>query len=153
MSANEEVRAALMNIPVSWLHMPALALVEGGAAGASKEFGPKIAPAVMALGAAAAGTIVGGGLQLAHQYLHDRKAMPGMYQGIDRVLCTATFAEIEQAAIRIYEESAKVKGGNTLQGIIDAAAGAKVLPAALPLAGAAAAFVAGVYAGAAAARH
>jgi hypothetical protein len=152
MSANEEVRAALMNIPVSWLHMPALVLVEGGAAGASKEFGPKIAPAVLALGAAAAGTIVGGGLQLTHQYLHDRKAMPGAYQGIDRVICTATYAEIEQAAIRIYEESAKVKGGNTLQGIIDAAAGAKVLPA-LPVAGAAAAFIAGVYAGRAAASH
>jgi len=152
MSASDEVKAALMNIPVSWLHMPALALVEGGAAGAKKEYGPKIAPAVLALGAAAAGTIVGGGLQLAHQYLHDSKAMPTDYAGIDRIVCTATFAEIEQAAIRIYEEAAQAKGGNTLQSIIDQASGAKVLPI-VPVAGAAAAFVVGVYAGAAAARH
>jgi len=151
MSANEEVREALRNIPVSWLHMPALAMAEGGAAGA-KEFAPKIAPALLALGAAAAGTIVGGGLQLAHQALHDRKDMPAPYQGIDRVVCTATFAEIEQAAVRIYEESAREKGANTLQRIVDSATGAKVLPA-LPIAGAAAAFVVGVYAGAAAARH
>lgn len=151
MSANEDVRAALMNIPVSWLHMPALAMAEGGAAGA-KEFGPKIAPALLALGAAAAGTIVGGGLQLAHQYLHDRKDMPPSFQGIDRVVCTATLAEIEQAATRIYEESAREKGGNVLQHIIDSTRGAKFLPA-LPIAGAAAAFVVGVYAGTYAASH
>lgn len=150
MSASDEVKAALMNIPVSWLHMPALALVEGGVAGANKEYGPKIAPVVLALGAAAAGTAVGGGLQLAHQYLHDRKAMPGAYQGIDRIVCTATYAEIEQAAIRMYEEAGRAKGGNTLQQIIDQAAAAKVVPV---VAGAAAAFIAGVYAGAAAARH
>ncbi|MGJ5135659.1 MULTISPECIES: hypothetical protein [unclassified Bradyrhizobium] len=152
MNANEDVRAALANIPVSWLHMPALAFAEAGAAGA-KEFGPKIAPAVLALGAAAAGAIIGGGLQLTHQYLHDSKAGPVSYQGIDKVICTATFAEIEAAATRIYQESAQAKDGNALQQIIDTAAGAKFVPALAPVAGAAAAFLAGVYAGAAAARH
>jgi hypothetical protein len=117
-----------MNIPVSWLHMPALAMAEGGAAGAKKEFGPKIAPAVLALGAAAAGTIVGGGLQLAHQALHDRKDMPPQLQGIDRITCNLTFAEIEQAATRIYEESGRVKSGNTLQQIVDSATKTKAIP-------------------------
>lgn len=148
MSASEEIREALRNIPVSWLHMPGLAAASAGAPGA-KDFGPKIAPAIAALGAAAAGAIVGGGLQLAHQWLDKAKEVPGQYAiPIETVTCSLTIKEIEEAAIRLHEESSRVKDGGALRRIVNTASGgSKALPVL------AACFIAGVLAGANAARE
>jgi hypothetical protein len=144
MSARDEIRAAMMQVPVSWLHMPALAAAAlPGSKG--EQPAPKVFPV---LAAAALGVASGAGIQLAHQYLHDRKSFPPATAEVGTVACTLTLQEIEDNATQIYEESQKAKDGGPLKAIADSASnGAKAFPVV------AAVYLAGVAAGAAAARH
>lgn len=146
MSARDEIRAAMMDMPVSWLHMPALAAGSGALPGAKGETPqPKVVPV---LAAAALGVAAGAGIQLAHQYLHDRKSFPPVTTDVGRIACSLTLREIEDNATQIYEDSLQSKDGGPLKAIADSASGgAKVFPVV------AAVFLAGVAAGAAAARH
>jgi hypothetical protein len=143
MSARDEIRAAMMTMPVSWLHMPALAATAlPGPKGEAPL--PKVIPV---LAAAALGVASGAGIQLAHQYMHDRKSFPAVTTDVGRVACSLTLQEIEDSATQIYEDSQKAKDGGPLKAIVDSAAGSKAFPVV------AAVYLAGVAAGAAAARH
>lgn len=142
MSARDEIRAAMMAMPVSWLHMPALA--------ASALPGPKgeapVPKAFPVLAAAALGVASGAGIQLAHQYLQGSKSVPAVTTDVGRVACTLTLQEIEDNATQIYEDSQKARDGGPLKAIVDSAAGSKAFPVV------AAVYLAGVAAGASAAR-
>jgi hypothetical protein len=143
MSAREDIRAAMMEMPVSWLHYPALAAAAlPGPKGEAPK--PKVFPV---LAAAALGVASGGGLQLAHQYLHDRKSLPPVTTDVELIACTMTVKELEDKATEIYEDSQKAKDGGPLKAIVDSASGSKAFPVV------AAVYLAGVAAGAAAARH
>lgn len=141
MNAGEEVAAALLEMPVAWLHMPALA-ASTAALPQAKDWAPqpKIAPLV----AAAIGVAAGAGIQLTSQAL--RKSPPAFTKDNWGLTCTLTVKELEVNAIKVLEESNAAKGGGPLQAIVDTSAKSKALPIA------AAAFLAGVAAGAAAAR-
>ncbi len=130
-----DVSIALKLIPIPWLYMPGIALSAKAGTPA-----PKIGP----LAAAAIGVAVGGGLQLAGQAL--RKSRPeDEAKLIGGVQCTLTFKELEDVANRVMREQQSAKGG--LAEIANAPPdGAKPFPIAT------AAFLAGVAAGAAAAR-
>ncbi len=143
MSARDEIRAAMMEMPVSWLHMPALAAagVLPGAKGEAPQ--PKVAPLV----AVALGVAAGAGIQLAHQWLTKQKSVPAVTRDIGSVACNLTLAELEYNATIVYEDSQQAKDGGQLKAIADSASGgAKVFPLIPAL------FLAGVAAGAAAAR-
>jgi hypothetical protein len=145
MSTRDEVKAALADIPVSWLHMPGLAAAAGSLPQAKDETPqPKIAPIV----AAGIGVAVGAGIQLGHQMLHD-KSIPQPTTKEVGLTCSLTFKQLEDNATKICEESQGAKDGGALKAIVDASNGAKVAPAIA----AAGYFLAGVAAGAAAARH
>ena len=134
---SDDVATAIRLVPVSWLHQPRLAIGQKGAE-------PKIGP----LAAAAIGVAVGAGIQLAGQQL--RKTGPDE-QGrlVQAVECNLPIDEIEAIAEDVLEENKNAKDGS-LQAIANAS-GAKT-PGGKPLPIAAAAFLAGVATGAAAAR-
>ncbi|MGC2776035.1 MAG: hypothetical protein WA418_10420 [Bradyrhizobium sp.] len=145
MGAREEIRAALMEMPVSWLHMPALAAGSGTLPGPKGEPPqPKVIPV---LAAAALGVAAGAGIQLAHQYLNKQKGVPPITADVGRIACSLTIKELEDNATQVYEDSLQTKDGGQLKAIVDSTSGgAKVFPVV------AAVFLAGVAAGAAAAR-
>lgn len=143
MTARDEIRAAMMEMPVSWLHYPALA---AAALPGPKGDAPQ-AKVIPVLAAAALGVASGAGIQLAHQYMHDRKSFPPTTADVGRIACTLTLREIEDNATQIYEDSQKAKDGGPLKVIVDSASGTKAFPVV------AAVYLAGVAAGAAAARH
>jgi hypothetical protein len=128
-----DVGAALKIIPVSWLHQPRVALTIKGD-GPSR----KVAPLV----AAAIGVAAGAGIQLAGQAL--RKASPEEQQQlVASVECNLPIEELERIARGVVEQTKNTKGG--INDLLPEP-GEKVIPVA------AAAFLAGVAAGAAAAR-
>ena len=142
-----EYRAAietiLKDMPISWLHRPVHAMDVGPDVGLPQ---PKVAPFVVAVGIAAAGAAVGGGLQLASQALN-KKAGPPDRELVGTVECELTFNQIVDKAEQLIEEDQKLKGSR-IQDLIDVPPeGAKLAPVA-----AVGFFIAGVAAGASAAR-
>jgi hypothetical protein len=130
-----DIAEALKQIPVSWLHQPRLV-----ARAKADTPAPKIGP----LAAAAIGVAVGGGLQLAGQAI--RKTGPDEQDRlVQAVECNLSIEEIEQISRSVMKDAQGSKGGlNTL--VDTPPPGAKPFPLAT------AAFLAGVAAGAAAAR-
>jgi hypothetical protein len=130
-----DVAAALKVIPVSWLHQPRLALTIKGDGPA-----PKVAPLVLV----AIGVAAGAGIQLAGQAL--RKAPPEEQKRlVDSVECNLSIDELERNARGVVESMKGSKGGlNQLMELPEP--GAKVIPVPVVI------FLAGVAAGAAAAR-
>ncbi|MBC7583708.1 hypothetical protein FNL55_13885 [Tardiphaga sp. vice352] len=130
-----DVAAALKVIPVSWLHQPRLALTIKGDGPA-----PKVAPLVLV----AIGVATGAGIQLAGQAL--RKAPPEEQKRlVDSVECNLSIDELERNARGVVESMKGSKGGpNELLELPEP--GAKVIPVPVVI------FLAGVAAGAAAAR-
>lgn len=137
------IEAILREMPISWLHRPVYAM------DASLDVGlpqPKVAPFVVAVGIAAAGAAVGGGLQLASQALN-KKSGPPDRSLVDTIECELSFNQIVDKAVQLIEEDQLAKGSR-LQDIIDVPPeGAKLAPAV-----AVGFFIAGVAAGASAAR-
>lgn len=135
----EDIAAAIRLIPVSWLHQPRLVMSASDDAPQ-----PKIAP----LAAAALGVAVGAGIQLAGQQL--RKLSPDeQAKLVHAAECHLPVEAIEKIAKRVMQDAQEAKDGG-LRAIAGEGgmkgSGAKVLPIA------AAVFLAGVAAGAAAAR-
>jgi hypothetical protein len=136
----DDIAAAIKLIPVSWLHQPRIIL-------SAKESAPE--PKIAPLAAAAIGVAAGAGIQLAGQAL--RKTGPDeqktLVQGVE---CHLPIEEIERIARRVMEDSGGAKSGG-LHAIAEPAA--EKGPGAKPFPIATAAFLAGVAAGASAARR
>src|SRR5688572_4078083 len=135
MDARSQIRQALGQIPVSWLHMPSLAKASPDEP--AEKFLPAIPPAIYAV---VGGTVTGGALAAGGVMLTRPK---GADPDLTGVVCNLTLQEIEDRAVKLYEDSSQAKGINVLQQITDA-----VVPGAknplVPF------FLAGVAAGAAA---
>lgn len=130
-----DIAVAIKLIPIPWLFMPRLALDAKADVPA-----PKIGP----LAAAAIGVAVGGGLQLAGQAI--RKSRPeDQARLIADVQCSLTIRQVEDIANRVMQEQQSARGGLS-EIAAEPPAGSKPFPIAT------AAFLAGVAAGAAAAR-
>ncbi|NWG26266.1 MAG: hypothetical protein HXY30_17935 [Pseudorhodoplanes sp.] len=131
-----DISAAIKLVPVSWLHRPALLMTYKSDAPAMK-IGP--------LAAAVIGVAAGAGIQLSGQAL--RKTTPEEQRSlIESVECQLSVSEIEKIALQCAEDARKSKSSILEQIAASESAGAKPFPIAT------AAFLAGVAAGAAAAR-
>jgi hypothetical protein len=135
MDPRSQIRQALGQIPVSWLHMPSLAKASPDEP--AEKFLPAIPPVVYAV---VGGTLTGGALAAGGVALTRKGAETDM----TGVVCNLTLQEIEDGAVKLYEASQTGKGLTSFQQIAEtyAPAGTKH-----PLV---AAFLGGVAAGASA---
>lgn len=135
-----DISEGIRALPVIWLAQPMLA-ASAALPGARDAAQPKIAPLV----AAAIGVAVGAGIQIGAQQLR-KSGPPDLSAAMGRV-CVLSIGEIEANASHIYREALAGAKDSPLNAIAAEQPGAKVLPVA------AAAFLAGVATGAAAARN
>src|SRR5262245_46919280 len=124
MDARSEIRQAMAKMPVSWLHFPALA-TSAPFPTAAKGTDEKVVPIAAW---AALGVVTGAGAAATGLYLN-KKSLPSAVAAHD-VTCNLTLEEIEDNAVKVYEDSLAGKDGGALQQIADdaSAPGAKVLP-------------------------
>ena len=107
MDARSQIRQALGQIPVSWLHMPHLAKASSDEP--AEKFLPALPPAIYAV---VGGTVVGGGLAAGGVMLTRPK---GEELDVKSVVCNLTLQEIEDRAVTLYEASSEGKGVNLFQ--------------------------------------
>jgi hypothetical protein len=125
MDARSQIRQAMGIMPVSWLHLPALA-TSAPLPFAAKGTDEKALPIAAW---AALGLVTGGGAAATGLYLNKKMLPPAILP--QAVICNLTLKEIEDRAVEVYEDSLAGKDGGALQQIADSSSApdAKVLPA------------------------
>ena len=144
MTPREEIREVMKLVPVAWLHQPKCATTIPIPLASAKD-GAKVWPVVAY---AAVGAAAGGALQLASQYINT-KSTP---TDVGDYTCDLTTQEIEDRAVKMYEDSLHNRDGGALKCIAEPPeSNAKIIPVVLAAVAAQAetvAFIGGVAAGA-----